>query len=230
MGVALFSRRDASRLAIAALVWMGSAGWSTLATAHPHGWFDLSMGVVVSETGEAEALHQRWRLDPFYSLVLVEELQAAGGDASMASRLDQLGSEIVANLAPHHYYTELTLGGRQVAMGAVESYSVDYREGRIEFSFHLPLETPQSLAGKTLRYQVFDPTYYIEVVHEADDDNTPREDALQLSQAMPACQSTIEPANPDPALVARAAMLDVDEQAEPGLGRHFAETGVVTCD
>lgn len=196
--------------------------------AHPHGWIDLSVRLLVDDQGRATALHQSWRMDPFYSLVVVEELEAAAGDAGIEAGLDQLGGEIRDNLKPHDYFTEIELDGEPLALAEVTEYTVMYRDARIEFVFLLPLAEPRPLKGETLRYRVFDPTYYLEVVHEAEDD-TPLDEALTVSGDAD-CRLRILPADPDPERVMEAAMLDRTDEAAPGLGRHFAETGEVTCE
>ncbi|WP_411537027.1 DUF1007 family protein [Halomonas sp. 7T] len=194
--------------------------------AHPHGWIDLNVRVITDDEGVVSGLHQTWQMDPFYSLVVFEELQQVPG-ADLAQGLDQLGSEIRQNLSQQHYFTEVRLDGQRQALGEVTEYTAMERDGRLTFMFILPLSTPEPLAGRTLEYQVFDPTYYLEVVHE-DVDGSPSEQALIL-HGEPSCELTILPADPDPELVMQAALLDVDEQGEPGLGRHFAETGRVAC-
>ncbi|WP_445011421.1 DUF1007 family protein [Vreelandella stevensii] len=194
--------------------------------AHPHGWIDLSMRVITNEAGEATGVHQTWRMDPFYSLVVFEELQQVPG-ASLEEGLDQLGSDIRDNLVPQHYFTELRINRQRLAFGEVTEYTAMERDGRLTFMFILPLESPQPLQGNVLEYQVFDPTYYIEVVHEADNDG-PSKGALVLN-GEPTCELSIIEADPDPEMVLQAALLDVDEEGEPGLGRHFAETGRVDC-
>ncbi|WP_254280970.1 MULTISPECIES: DUF1007 family protein [unclassified Halomonas] len=198
-----------------------------LVQAHPHGWVDLGVRVIIDEQGQVEALHQRWRMDPFYSLVILEELGSAQGNDSLDARLDQLGLDIRNNLAPQHYYTEVTHAGERLALGEVNDYTVMERDGRVEFIFLLPLAQPVALGEEALRYQIFDPSYYIELLHEEEGD-TPRADALVVSGDHD-CTTQIVPADPDPELVMQAAMLDVTDQAEPGLGRYFAETGVVKC-
>lgn len=194
--------------------------------AHPHGWIDLSMRVITNEAGEATGVHQTWRMDPFYSLVVFEELQQVPG-ASLEEGLDQLGSDIRNNLVPQYYFTELRINRQRQAFGEVTEYTAMERDGRLTFMFILPLESPQPLQGNVLEYQVFDPTYYIEVVHEADNDG-PSKGALVLN-GEPTCELSIIEADPDPEMVLQAALLDVDEEGEPGLGRHFAETGRVDC-
>jgi ABC-type uncharacterized transport system substrate-binding protein len=204
-----------------------TAGGVSPAYAHPHAWIDLGMRLVFDDRGRLEALHQAWRLDPFSSLVILEELgQAPGGDGLDAG-LDRLGAEMRDNLSGHGYFTELHHGEVEVALGEVEEYTVMARGERVEFVFLLPLEAPLSLEGETLRYRVFDPSYYLEVVHEAGDDG-PSPEALRIGE-MPGCETRILPADPDPERVAEAARLDVDDTAPEGLGRYFAETGEVRC-
>ncbi|MED5460870.1 MAG: DUF1007 family protein, partial [Pseudomonadota bacterium] len=47
--------------------------------------------------------------------------------------------------------------------GEVTEYTALERDGRLTFMFILPLTSPQPLSGQVLEYQVFDPTYYIEM-------------------------------------------------------------------
>ncbi|MDQ7730849.1 DUF1007 family protein [Halomonas sp. SpR8] len=212
--------------AVAVFLVMCSFVVSPDARAHPHGWIDLSVRVITDDQDRVSGLHQTWRMDPFYSLVVFEELQQVEG-ASLEQGLDQLGTEIRDNLATQHYLTEVRINGEPQALGEVSEYTAMARDGRLTFMFILPLATPQPLTGALLTYQVFDPTYYIEVVHE-EEGGQPRDDALIL-HGEPACELAIFPADPDPERVMQAALLDKDESGEPGLGRYFAETGQVDC-
>lgn len=210
-------------MVVASILLMGASAVS----AHPHGWIDLSVKVIIDNQGRVTALEQNWRMDPFYSLVVMEELGRVE-DASLEEGLSQLGQEIRDNLTPMHYFTEVSLDGEPLALGEVTEYTTRTRDDRLIFMFRLPLAKPQPVADAMLTYQVFDPSYYIEVVHEADTQQRIDEDALTL-QGMADCTSSVEKADPDPEVVMRAALLDRDEQGEPGLGRYFAETGRIDC-
>ncbi|XKE44536.1 DUF1007 family protein [Halomonas organivorans] len=201
--------------------------WSLPSPAHPHGWVDVSVRVLMDEQGRVEALQQRWRLDPFYSQLVLEELRAASGEAPMEARLDQLGVEIRHNLSPQHYFTHVTHDGEAVALGEVDDFTTLARDGRVILMFRLPLVEPLPLDQGAMHYRIYDPTYYLEVLHEAEGE-TPRPDALGVTGAD--CTTRIIAADPDPAKVAEAARLDRTEQAPEGLGRFFAETGEVRCD
>ena len=205
---------------------VGSLLASPLAMAHPHGWIDMSVRVITNDDGAVTGLHQTWRMDPFYSLVVMEELQQVPG-TSLEQGLDQLGSEIRNNLTPQHYFTEVRIGDKPQTFGEVTEYTALERDCRLTFMFILPLTSPQPLSGQVLEYQVFDPTYYIEMVHEEEGDE-PSPQALILN-GEPDCTLSVLPADPDPEKVLQASLLDVDEEGEPGLGRHFAETGRVDC-
>ncbi len=214
------------RFAVAATWAVCGLLLSPNANAHPHGWIDLSVRVITDDQGVVTGLHQTWRMDPFYSLVVFEELQQVE-NASLEAGLDQLGKEIRDNLATENYLTEVRINGELQALGEVSEYTALERDGRLTFMFILPLEAPQPLTEAMLSYQVFDPTYYIEVVHE-EEGGQPREDALILN-GEPSCELSILPADPDPERVMQAALLDKDESGEPGLGRYFAETGQIDC-
>ncbi|MDH4574511.1 DUF1007 family protein [Salinicola acroporae] len=205
-------------------------GASPAALAHPHGWVDMSVEGVFDDQGNLTALRQRWRMDPFYSQVVMEEMATVKDGTSMAQRLDALGLEIRNNLATQHNLTNITLDGQPVAQGDVTDTNTDYRDDRLVYEFVLPLSTPQRLAGHTLSYRIFDPTYYIEMVHEANEDGSqPLPDALTLDHPPAGCTTRIVKATPDPQKVMEAAMLDKGENGEPNLGRFFAETGEITC-
>lgn len=215
--------------------WLGLGialclGEPSAVLAHPHGWVDMSIEGIFDDEGNLTALRQRWRMDPFYSQVVMEEMATVDDGTSMAERLDALGAEIRNNLATQHNLTTITLGGEALAQGDVSDTNTDYRDERLIYDFVLPLATPQPLGGRTLRYRIFDPTYYIEMVHEANEDGSrPLPGALTLENAPEGCASVVVKATPDPQKVMEAAMLDKSETGEPNLGRFFAETGEITC-
>ncbi|MDN3556639.1 DUF1007 family protein [Halomonas maura] len=218
---------EAGRRLLALALACALALWPLPSPAHPHGWVDVSVRVQLDDRGRVEALQQRWRLDPLYSQLLLEELRAAQGKAPMEARLDRLGVEIRQQLSPQHYFTHVTRNGEAVALGEVNDFTTLARDGRVVLMFRLPLAEPLPLGQAAMHYRIYDPTYYIEVLHEADGE-TPRADALRVTGAD--CATRIIAADPDPVQVAEAARLDRGERAPEGLGRFFAETGEVRCD
>ena len=193
---------------------------------HPHGWIDIRVNVVIDEDGQLAALEQRWKMDPFYSLALIEELNHLGATGK-SEALALMADEIQQNLTGEEYNTEAKVDDTHLNFGPVETYELVEIEQQIVFLFTLPIVSPISMQGATLQYQIFEPTYFLEMLHEADR-NQPIPEALMVKGPLQ-CETRIIAANPDPALVMEAAELGIDEQGEHGLGRYFADTGEVFC-
>lgn len=203
---------------------------ATAAVAHPHVWIDLRVTPVVDVQGRLTALQQAWRFDPFYSLVLLEELEQGGPLEEIEQRYDQLAQEVVANLSRVDFFTHLQqksplLNGQQqqLKFAPVTSFTLLRIGQRLEFGFELPLQQPVALNGVQLEYKVYDPGYYIEIVHA-------QEQGFN-AQALPAtCKAQLHAPNPSRELIEQAYALDVDEVAQdPQLGVYFAEQLLLNC-
>ncbi len=194
------------------------------AAAHPHGWVDYRVTLHFDDRERVVALEQAWKMDPFYSLTLTEELARAEGEESMDERLDMLGQEIARNLSRSNYLTHVMHDGEDVALGELRDYTTRLDEQRLEFTFVVPLAEPLALDESPVAWKVYDDTYYIEFLYDED-----VAEPIVLRNAPDGCTSRVIAADPDPQKVAEAAALDTDADAPGGLGRFFAETGEATC-
>jgi ABC-type uncharacterized transport system substrate-binding protein len=193
------------------------------AQSHPHAWIDLRVTVVFDASGHVSALRQVWRIDPFYSLVLLEEMAEDARGETLEEKMADIGNRMIENLVPYHYFTEISHGEGAVTDTTVADYGLVNAGGRLELGFTLILNQPVDPAVAPLRYAVFDPSYYIEILHDPDT-------TVTLEGASERCGLRIRQPRPDPAVVARAAALDVNQSGEPELGRHFTEHGEVRCE
>ena len=193
------------------------------AIAHPHAWIDI---VVVFETtpdGEVTAMEQTWIFDPTYSRYLHDDAMQQFEGATPEEKLANLGAEILDNLGEYHWYTEVHADDRDIAVRPAGPPELVMRERELRFQFRLTLAQPVDPRTQTLRYAVYDPTYFIEVLHEPA--TPPR---LELSTGP--CRLDILKPRPDPMIVARALALDYNQTGEADLGRHFAEKVTAHCD
>lgn len=191
--------------------------------AHPHVWIDLRVNPKFDAEGQLIALQQSWRFDPFYSLLLIEELEKGGPAEELEERIDQLALEVVRNLENFDFFTRLRVEGRRQRFAEVQEFNLMQIGRRIEFSFVLPLAEPVQLEQVSMQYQVYDPSYYIEILHATDQEPAP--------EWLPAaCQFQVEAPNPSSDLIEKALALDEDEVPEdPLLGEYFAETVYLKC-
>ena len=191
-------------------------------TAHPHAWIDLRIAVLFSEDGHVEALRQEWAFDPTYSHLLLEDMAADQPHLDLDTALNTMAERMLANLSEYRYFTEITLGERHLEPAAVRDATLSLRQRRLHLQFELPLEGPRPDPDLPLTYRVYDPTYWIEILHDP-------EDVIHLAGGE-GCSARIQPPRPEAWMVAYAATLNRDQRAPiDDLGRPFAEVVSVEC-
>ena len=209
----------------APLRWLGLLGLLAFPTleAHPHNWIDVRVEVRFDQTGRVSELRQRWLFDDYYSVFVTEGMDGDGDGSPDREALDALRDVILGNLCAHRYFTLVEQGDRQAAFGPPTERAVEMRGHRLELTFRLPLAQPLDPGREAVHYRLFDPTYYIEMVHaEADD-------AITLNSAPEGCRYRMEEPDPDPKMVAHAASLDAGVKGGTGLGIHFAQQVTIQC-
>lgn len=194
------------------------------AMAHPHVWVDLRVKPVMNQQGELLGLQQAWRFDPFYSLVLIEELERGGPKNELEARYDQLAVEIINNLSGVNFFTQAKINDIKSNWKPVIEYTLLRVGQRIEMRFFMPLMNPLVIDKKqAFSYQVYDPTYYIEMLHAL-------ESGIDKTGLSNHCKITLESPNPSADLIEKALSLDKTEIADdPQLGLYFAEKVTLEC-
>ncbi len=206
--------------ALLALTLCFAAG-SSPARAHPHAWIDLRSTVVLDAAGRVTAIEQHWLFDPFYTVFATEGLSGAAD--SRAETLTALARSNLQNLRSYDYFTEVRAGGAKIALGTVSEVESELREGQLWMRFVVPLAEPVDPTERALTFAVFDPTYYIEILHLQDDVVAFRGDEAT------GCSGRIVPPNPTIDAVLLAQAMDRDATPDATLGRVFAEQVEVTC-
>ena len=187
------------------------------AAAHPHAWIDLRTSVVLDRQGRAVAVEQEWLFDPLYSTLIIEDL----GTTEKALRVH--GADMLDRLRAYDYFTEVRVDGEIQAPGTVREFVSELRSNRYWIRFVMPLATPVDPTAHKLAYSVFDPTYYIEILHR-------EKDVIEFLGAKPGrCTARIEPPKPAPEALMRARSLAVDTRPDNSLGALFAERVEVGC-
>lgn len=212
--------RLAPVLAAAILAVTATAG---PAAAHPHGWIDVRVELQFDAAGALVSLRESWLFDELYTAYATEGMDGDGDGRPDPAQLTALLEINLANLAEYDFFTRATLDGREVAFAPPQAAVSAMRGERLEMRFLLPLAEPVEIGSAAFAYRVYDPTYYVEMLHAE------QEDAVRLLAAPPGCLWRLEPANPSLETVSLAAALDRNESAGDGLGALFAETVTVTC-
>jgi len=191
--------------------------------AHPHAWIDLEILLEANAEDAVVVLEQTWVIDPIYSRYLYDDAMTQFEGDTPDEKLGNLAAEILENLAEYDWYTELYADQKRIEVYPEGGPELIMQDGQVRFRFRTRLAEPVDPRVHVLRYAVYDPTYFIEILHHTD--APPR---LSLSDGP--CEMDVQTPRPDPAVVARALALDYNQTGEADLGRHFAERVTVRCD
>jgi ABC-type uncharacterized transport system substrate-binding protein len=195
---------------------------SAPAKAHPHAWIDIRSGLVFDETGHIVAIEEEWFFDTLYSAVIQEELGSDG--RPIEDLLDELAQINLTSLAAYDYFTTMLADGSDVAVGEVVDYATGMREGRLWLKFWVPLTVPVDPHAQAVSYAIYDPSYYIEMVHM-------KGEPIMLSgERTEGCTALAVAAEPTFDAVALAAALDQTQTGPADLGALFAEWVEVRCE
>ncbi|WP_233628409.1 DUF1007 family protein [Citrobacter amalonaticus] len=191
-------------------------------SAHPHSFIRLKTEVV-SDNGTIVALKMRWTMDELTSADLLYD----AGEAKPGSEIwKKLAAEVMANVLGQHYFTEMWHNGQRVKFkNRPTEYSMERDEHQAVLTFVLPLAEPQPLSGQRYTFSTFDPSYYVDMSYE--DDN----DATLSSVLRERCNIALHTPAPSEASLIFAQSLD-KEDAPPEdmeLGKQFAQTVTISC-
>ncbi|TVQ36013.1 MAG: DUF1007 family protein [Geminicoccaceae bacterium] len=201
----------------------GLAAWLALApaaVAHPHGWIDIQTKLHFDDAGRLIAIDQAWLFDDLYSAFILEEFAADG--LTVEEGLVELGRADIEALADFDYFTVVKRAGEPVPLGRVEHFANGVAANRIWLRFELPLAAPLPMDEGEVRYAVFDPTYFIEILHLGD--------PPVLFEGRTGCGFELIEPDPPSEMVWLAAALDMGQSGGDGLGAYFAEWVIVQCE
>ena len=188
---------------------------------HPHMWVDLESRVVLSSGDDGIIIQQVWLFDDFFSTSVIEDasLNPEGKNVGIQEEVDR----ILVALEPYNYFTTIKFDGKNLSSKLVGDVTWEVIQNRIKMRFALTIDELVGVETRTWSYAIFDPTYYIEMLH-ADSATVTIE-----SNAAVTCNSWIEQPNPSADAVALSQSTTLDKNADDTVGRFFAETVHVSC-
>lgn len=204
----------------AVLAIMANAG---PVAAHPHGWIDLQVTVLLDEAGAVTGIRENWLFDETYSAFATEGFDADGDGAPDPSHLQALTAENLHQLREFDYFTEVTDASGRLVLPEATDATTAFAGGRLYMAFTLSFAEPVPVDRQPLRYAIFDPFYMAAMLH------LPDGEGIRLEGGPPGCSVEILEADPDPAVVAYAMSLDITQTTDDSLGAQFTERVAVSC-
>ena len=213
-------------LALLALLFVASI--PSNGRAHPHVWIDMKTKLLFNENGHVQALEIFWLFDPIYSAFLtltVNQIEKKGTTNAHSKFAEGMASR----LKKHNYFTEVTVNGKRIKTShhsTATSGTLKTGKNKDRFWSRMTLNFSQPIDPKNQKfvYSVYDPTYYIEILH------VEKEPAFELVGIKgDSCVGNLISANPDEEMRTFAASLDKTQSGGNQLGKLFAEKIVLQC-
>ena len=196
---------------------------SPQAVAHPHSWIDLRTFAIFDAQGRITALRVLWTFDEFYTAFAIEGMDKDGDGVPDDASLRTLADASTKGLSEYSYFTFIESAGKPVAHGPVRDMESTYFQNRLGLAFTLPLAEPVDPRKSSFVYRIYDPTYYIEILHVED------KPVLFEGAAPAGCRYDVAIPKPDMKVLSLAQSLDRTQSAGDGLGQYFAETTTIHC-
>jgi len=189
------------------------------AAAHPHSWIDLKIGVLFDGTGKITGLQEDWLFDEVYTTYILDSF--AKGEALTPARFAAIAQKIMGNLKDYDNFTKAKTNGKPLALGGIAAPGAALRGHRFALTFTATFAHP--VAPKGFAYEIYDPTYYIEMLHAEG------KDPIRLVGAPAGCKPHIAKPTPSMDAIVRASSLDKTQTTDTGLGELFAEKVTISC-
>jgi len=192
--------------------------------AHPHSWIDLETALIFDGDGKIEGLWVGWLFDDYYSAFTLEETQPDKFGEYPQEKLNELAETNLKNLAEYNYFSFLRADGKQLAIKPVTKYKTSVKR-RLWMEFTIELETPIDPRSHKIDYAVYDPTFYIEILHAENGDPI-----RMIGDKALGCNYKLVKPEPPKELSFMAAALNKDETPSESIGASFAEQIDILCD
>jgi ABC-type uncharacterized transport system substrate-binding protein len=207
------------------LVLAGSLAASASASAHPHVWVTMHSKFLYAPDGSLTGIRQSWTFDDMFSAFATMGFPKTNGTFARET-LQPLAKVNVDSLKDFDYFNYATVDGKRDKDAFNEplgDYWLNYdaKTTLLTLRFTLPFKTP--VKAKTLRIEIYDPTFFIDFAMAKDDPVT-------LVGAPAGCKvATEKPPDINFPTTLRLDQALVTSEANIGMGASFANTMTVTC-
>lgn len=205
------------------VILLGCILGAAAAKAHPHAWITLETTAIINDKNEMTALKQRWTFDEYYTAFLLHDYMPELGKNPTPEALKTIALSNLKNLKEYGFFTQFEAGKHAVTFKTPTNVRSVLFKNQITMEFILPFAAPINVKNAPLKYRIFDPSYYVDMLHDS------AKYVHVESATNPACTSTLTQPTPHFTSTNLAASLDKDATAPLNLGKEFAQTITVQC-
>lgn len=139
------------------------------AFAHPHIFLDARLEVIAGDDGNLAELRNVWRFDEVFSSSVLLDFDKNSDLKLDAQELAELGEVMRASMEDFHYFTTISVDGKDIPVAKPGIIHVTYQHNQIMVMFAVKPSKPVPLKGK-LAFGIYDPSMYTAVNFPTDGD------------------------------------------------------------
>ena len=100
----------------------------------------------------------------FFSTAVIEDaaLNPDGQNVGIQKEIDR----IIEALEPYNYFTIINFGGKNLTSKLIGDVAWEIVQNRIKMRFTIAVNERVGVTAHSWSYAIFDPTYYIEMLHD----------------------------------------------------------------
>ncbi|MDO1581915.1 DUF1007 family protein [Rhizobium oryzicola] len=210
------------------LGWLAATAFALLpwqAFAHPHIFVDARLEVLAGADGNLAELRNVWRFDEVFSSSVLLDFDKNADLKLDDKELAELGETMRKSLADFHYFTTITVDGKNIPVAKPDVIHVVYKDQQILAFFAVKPTQPVKLKGQ-LSFGVYDPSMYTAVDFPKD------EDLVTEGKAFATCKRKVVRPNPDEVIAQNKDSLTAAFFNDPtgtDMTKMFATRLEVTC-
>lgn len=134
-----------------------------VAVAHPHVWV-TGAATMRFQNDALTRIGMRWQFDAFFSQVLTGDFDKNKDGKFDADETSAMKEQVFTSLRDYDYFTHLRVNGTETTFDRVENFSTTTDKGELVYVFDLVLGAPVDLKGKDVKFSVYDPSIYVDIV------------------------------------------------------------------
>ncbi len=203
----------------------GGFAASASASAHPHVWVTIQSKFLYAPDGSLTGIRHSWTFDDMFSAFATMGFPKTN-DTFTRETLQPLAKVNVDSLKDFDYFTYATVDGKRDKDAFNEplaDYWMNYDAKTTLLTLHFTLPFKKPVKAKTLKIEIYDPTFFIDFAIAKDDPVT-------LIGAPARCKvATEKPPDTNFPTTLQFDQALVTSEANIGMGASFANTVTVTC-
>lgn len=153
------------------------------AEAHPHVSVQAQSELVYDASANLTGVRHHWTFDESFSSFAVQGLDSKKDGKYTREDLADLAKTNVESLSEFGYFSSGKSSGKKLEFSDPKDQWLEFTNKKLTLHFFLPLKAP--ISGRTVTFEVYDPTYYVDFSFI---DANP----VTLSSAPAACTVTIK--------------------------------------